>query len=387
METSNMRKMALFIAVAAVPSVASANTFTVPAIIPSAQAATPSPQPSTPPASVIQGSSSTPGVGTSTTVQPGGPMKTAQNTPPGASTDSGSGTSSGAPNLVSTGNGGVMTALPNHPPPPLSLLSPNVSLTSRQATAAAISRRWRNRVASPGEGSNGAVNYMFGASIPSVVCSPLYVCNIELQPGEVVNDIKAGDSVRWLITPSLVGSGSTSQTIVSVKPTDAGLQTNLIIATTKRLYDITLVSSSYAHTDEITFTYPEDVTAQWQAYQQQAQQRYINTTTSNGTNLAALDFGYSLSGDNPAWRPMRVYSDGIKTYIQFPRSMLSGDAPTLVALDRDGTWFSSPTKEIVNYRVEGDTYVVDRVLDRAALLSGVGGNQQEVEITHKGRIN
>jgi type IV secretory pathway VirB9-like protein len=41
----------------------------------------------------------------------------------------------------------------------------------------------------------------------------------------------------------------------------------------------------------------------------------------------------------------------------------------------------------VNYRVEGDTYVVDRVLDRAALLSGVGGSQQEVEITHQGRIN
>jgi type IV secretion system protein VirB9 len=379
METSKMRKLALLIAVAAVPSVASAHTFTVPAIIPAAQAATPLPQPSTPPASVIRGASSTPA-----TVQPGGPTKTAQITPPGAPAYS---PSPAPPNLVSTGNGGVMTALPNHPPPPLSLLSPNVRLTFRQARAAAISRRWRNRVASPGEGEDGAVDYMFGASIPSVVCSPLYVCNIELQPGEVVNDIKAGDSVRWLITPSIVGSGSRAQTIVSVKPTDAGLQTNLMIATTRRLYDITLVSSSYARTDEITFTYPEDVQAQWQAYRQQAQQRIVNTTMSNGTNLAALDFGYALSGDNPAWRPLRVYSDGIKTYIQFPVSMLSGDAPTLVALDRDGTWFSSPTKEIVNYRVEGDTYVVDRVLDRAALLSGVGGGQQDVEIIHEARSN
>jgi P-type conjugative transfer protein TrbG len=379
METSNMRKMAFFFAFAAVPSVASANTFTVPAIIPAAQAATPQPQPSTPPPGVLEGGGSS-----STTVQPGGPMKTVQNTPPGSPANS---PAPAPPNLVSTGNGGVMTALPNHPPPPLSLLSPNVPLTSRQAKAASISRRWRDRTASPGEGDDGAVNYMFGASIPSVVCSPLYVCNIELQPGEVVNDIKSGDSVRWLITPSVVGSGATSQTIVSVKPTDSGLRTNLIIATTKRLYDITLVSNTYAHTDEITFTYPEDVQAQWRSYQQQAQQNAINTTMPNGTNLAALDFGYSLSGGDPAWRPLRVYSDGIKTYIQFPRSMLSGDAPTLVALDRDGSWFSSPTKEIVNYRVEGDTYVVDRVLDRAALLSGVGGSQQEVEITHQGRLN
>jgi P-type conjugative transfer protein TrbG len=379
METSNMRKMAFFFAFAAVPSVESANTFTVPAIIPAAQAATPQPEPSTPPPNVLQGGGSSPAA-----VQPGGPMKTVQNTSPGSPANS---PAPAPPNLVSTGNGGVMTALPNHPPPPLSLLSPNVPLTSRQAKAASISRRWRDRVASPGEGDNGAVNYMFGASIPSVVCSPLYVCNIELQPGEVVNDIKSGDSVRWLITPSMVGSGATSQTIVSVKPTDSGLRTNLIIATTKRLYDITLVSNTYAHTDEINFTYPEDVQAQWRAYQQQAQQNAINTTMPNGTNLAALDFGYSLSGGNPAWRPLRVYSDGIKTYIQFPRSMLSGDSPTLVALDRDGSWFSSPTKEIVNYRVEGDTYVVDRVLDRAALLSGVGGSQEEVEITHQGRLN
>jgi type IV secretion system protein TrbG len=372
METSTMRKMALIIAVAAVPTVASAKDFTVPAIIPSAQAATPQPQPATPPSSVL-----TPAPPVTSALRPTTTITPAA-TPPADPP---------ATSLVSTPNGGVMTALPNHPPPPVSLLSPNVPLTTRQAQASAISRRWRNRVATPGEGAGGSVNYMFGASIPSVVCSPLYVCNISLQAGEVVNDIKAGDAVRWLITPSIVGSGATAQTIISVKPTDAGLQTNLIIATTRRLYDITLVSSTYAHTDDITFTYPEDVQAQWQQYQQQAQQRYTDTTLANGTNLASLDFGYSLSGGNPSWRPLRVYSDGIKTYIQFPRAMLSGDAPALVALGNDGSWFSSPSKQIVNYRVEGDTYVVDRVLSRAALISGVGGSQDEIEIIHQGRSN
>jgi type IV secretion system protein VirB9 len=375
-----MKKLVLLMAVAAVPSVASAHDYAVPAIIPSAEAATPQPEPASPPASVI-GAKAAP----TTTGTPAPPTKTASvttTTPPGAPANA-----EPPPALVQTQNGQAMTALPNHPPPPVSLLSPNKPLTAKQATAAAISRRWRNRVATPGEGANGAVNYMFGASIPSLVCSPLYVCNIALQPGEVVNNINSGDSVRWLITPSVVGSGSSAQTIVSVKPTDAGLRTNLTIATSKRLYDILLISSTYAHTDEITFTYPEDAQAKWQAYQQQAQANYVSTTMANGTNLAALDFNYRLSGSNPSWRPLRVYSDGIKTYIQFPRAMLSGDAPTLVALDRDGGWFSSPTKEIVNYRVEGDTYVVDRVLDRAALLSGVGGSQQEVEIIHQGRVN
>ena len=117
-----------------------------------------------------------------------------------------------------------------------------------------------------------------------------------------------------------------------------------MIATSRRLYDIDLVSSSNAHTDEISFRYPEDVTAAWQQYRAQEQQQVAATTLASGQNLAALDFNYSLSGDNPAWRPLRVYSDGIKTYIQFPRSMLSGDAPALVALGNDGSWFSEPEK-------------------------------------------
>jgi hypothetical protein len=60
------------------------------------------------------------------------------------------------------------------------------------------------------------------------------------------------------------------------------------------------------------------------------------------------------------------------------------DAPALVALGNDGSWFSSPTKQIVNYRVEGNTYVVDRVLSSAALISGVGRSQSEVQISHTG---
>jgi len=359
-----MRKIVLAIAVSATPSVAMAKDFTVPAIvIPSAAAATSTPQPATPPPGVLSPPA-----------------------PPAAALAPTSATSSdpNSSNPMSI-NGNVTTTLPNHPPPPVRLLSPNVPLTNRQAQAAAISRRWRNRPAAAGEGRNGSVNYMYGASIPSLVCSPLHVSNIELEPGEVVNDIKAGDSVRWLVTPSVVGSGATAQTVISVKPTDAGLRTNLIIATTKRLYDITLVSHSYSRTDSITFTYPEDRQAQWRRYQQEVQQRFTDTTLASGVSLAALDFNYRLSGDDPSWRPLRVYSDGIKTYIQFPRSMLSGVAPALVALGNDGGLFSNPTKQIVNYRVEGDTYVVDRVLSRAALISGAGSDQDQVEITHQKR--
>lgn len=71
-----------------------------------------------------------------------------------------------------------------------------------------------------------------------------------------------------------------------------------------------------------------------------------------GENVANLHFGFRLSGEDPSWRPLRVYTDGVKTYIQFPRTLSSGTAPALVALDNDGGWFSSPSEQMVNYRMQ-----------------------------------
>jgi type IV secretion system protein TrbG len=88
-----------------------------------------------------------------------------------------------------------------------------------------------------------------------------------------------------------------------------------------------------------------------------------------------------LSGDDPSWKPLRVYTDGAKTYIEFPRTISFTSAPALVALDNTGGWFSSGSTQMVNYRMLGNRYVVDRVLDRAELISGVGSGQTRVVIT------
>ena len=96
-----------------------------------------------------------------------------------------------------------------------------------------------------------------------------------------------------------------------------------------------------------------------------------------------LDFGFRLSGDNPSWRPLRAYSDGSKTYIQFAQAIQFGTAPALVGLGNDGGWFSDASKQVLNYRIVGDRYVVDQVLDRAELVSGVGDQQTRVVITRE----
>lgn len=231
----------------------------------------------------------------------------------------------------------------------------------------------------PHAGQDGYVRFLFGATLPTVVCAPLQVCNLALQPGEVVNNINLGDSVRWKITPSLSGNGGTQTTHLIIKPTDAGLVSSLDVETNKRTYAIKLISTQASWMPLVAFNYSEDAQEQWQAYHQAVGYASASEAMAGGSvNASNLSF-YCISG-SPSWAPLRAYSDGAKTYIEFSHAITFQAAPALTALANDGTWFTSPSKLMVNYRVQGNRYVVDAVLERAALISGVGGGQERVTI-------
>ena len=64
-----------------------------------------------------------------------------------------------------------------------------------------------------------------------------------------------------------------------------------------------------------------------------------------------------------------------------PSIMAQTDAPTLLLLNKEGGLFSDDETVIVNYRLQGDRYIVDAVFDRAVLIAGVGSNQSRITIT------
>lgn len=272
----------------------------------------------------------------------------------------------------------TVPALSQEALPPIPLVSgQQIRLDGKEAYGIKLANEWKNHPDRPRRGDDGSVKYLFGATLPTLVCTPLQVCSIRLQAGEVVNDVHAGDAVRWKITPATEGVGPTATTVVVVKPTDAGLTTNLIITTDRRIYTVKLASTQREWIPVLSFDYPDDVQREWAAYaQRQAQTTHANTLPT-GQNLANLDFNFRMSGDSPAWKPVRIYTDGVKTYIQFPSSHFN-EAPALVALGQRGG------EELVNYRLIGDRYVVDKVLDRAALIVGVGRSQTKVEINRTG---
>lgn len=254
----------------------------------------------------------------------------------------------------------------------------SVTMSETENAALKLAQEWKDRPQSPTQGSDGRVTFIFGQGLPTMVCSPLYVCDLELAPGEVVQDINIGDAIRWKISPATVGRDQRAITHLIVKPTEVGIVTNIVITTDERAYCVKLVSSEAQWMPRVAFHYPEDSRKQWAAYAlsmaEKERERERRTLPVTQQDAATLDFGFRLSGDFPNWRPVRIYTDGSKTYIQFPGTIRSDEMPALVALG------PGRTEQLVNYRVVGDRYVVDKVLTSAALISGVGKEQRSVSI-------
>jgi type IV secretion system protein VirB9 len=70
-----------------------------------------------------------------------------------------------------------------------------------------------------------------------------------------------------------------------------------------------------------------------------------------------------------------VANDGTHTYLKMPATLHSTDAPALFVQSTTGE------NALVNYRVKGGYYVVDKLFDRAVLTWGVGNDKQTVTIS------
>ena len=211
----------------------------------------------------------------------------------------------------------------------------------------------------------------------------LQVCDVALQPGEQVNSINLGDTARWVVDPAITGSGPTEVQHLIIKPMDVGLETSLVVTTNRRTYHFRLRSHRTEYMPQVSFVYPEEAQAKWDAIQRrERQERAENTLPSTGEYLGDLKFDYDLSG-SASWKPVRVYNDGRKTIIEMPREMQQTEAPTLLVVRKEGGLFTDDETVMVNYRVQGNRYIVDTVFDRAILIAGVGSSQDRVTITRR----
>jgi P-type conjugative transfer protein TrbG len=168
-----------------------------------------------------------------------------------------------------------------------------------------------------------------------------------------------------------------------VKTTELGLTTNLDIYTNRHAYHLNL-ESRRGFMRSVKFYYPhEPIEA-------------VKPATTSGTNGVAgearpggvapspppgarMDHAYLVSGPDVRWNPVQAFDDGAHVFIQMPPSMRADEAPALMLGDGRGK------TKLVNYRVSGSYYLVDKLFERAVLVSGVGREQEQVSISYEGK--
>ena len=206
-----------------------------------------------------------------------------------------------------------------------------------------------------------------------VYASPGEITDVALESGEQLvgsGPVAAGDTVRWVIGDTESGTGASKQVHILVKPTRPDLVTNLIINTDRRTYHLELRSAEKTYMASVSWAYAGD---QLIALRRQNALAEAAAPVASGVDIDALNFRYAIDGDSAAWRPLRAFDDGRQVFIEFPRGISRGEMPPLWVIGAEGG------AELVNYRVQGNHMIVDRLFAAAELRLG-GERQKKVRI-------
>jgi type IV secretion system protein VirB9 len=231
--------------------------------------------------------------------------------------------------------------------------------------------------------NNGRINFYFGTMNPRIICRPLRLTDIELEPGEQVKNVHISDSARWSVSGAWSGELDELVTHVILRPQLPDIAANLLIHTNKRTYSIELISlTTEEYMPFVGFIYPErprsinlaeqeswnDLLDQYQLAKDAEAAKMRDETTNNARYTDAsqtyTDYAVKVTrGKNIAWLPKSVYDAGGKTYVVMPEKMQITEAP-IFFIKQNGK------EKLTNYRVEGDKYIIDRVFDLGIMTIG-----------------
>lgn len=191
-----------------------------------------------------------------------------------------------------------------------------------------------------------------------------HVVDVQLQAGETIpGRIVAGDTHRWEVGTVIEGTGRSAIVHVLIKPIQAGIETNFLIATDRHSYRLYAQSQDDFFIPTVGWAYPEEEMIS--AIQIKKEQQRLDGMVAAPAIIAAnLNFKYKIKPEGHySWTPIRAFDDGSKTYIQMSPEMKSGEAPAFFI--RVGKQLN-----LVNYRIRRDYFIVDRLFNEGELRSG-----------------
>lgn len=200
--------------------------------------------------------------------------------------------------------------------------------------------------------------------------------DIVLQPGERVHNLVGGDrsplpdsqeAPPWEVREGVSGTGATARPHIFLAVTKPGLRTGLAITTTKRTYYLECRSVSRSPVRSVRWTYLDAPAAAAPAMPP----RLLPDPTERKRYQVA--YTIEASEPRPPWTPRQVVDDGAKTYLIFPPTLTSIDAPLIRLIGPNGP-------ELVNARQVGSVIVLDRLMHRAELRLGTGPQAEIVTV-------
>lgn len=197
-------------------------------------------------------------------------------------------------------------------------------------------------------------------SMYTIYCRVNFLTTILLQPGEKVLFMGGGDTARWRRANANTGSRDGEREVVYIKPSSINLKTNLVINTNKRTYQLNLISHKALYNPLIKWQYPEDELIQ--KIKDAEEQKRLDSMQEKIVNPENLNFNYSFDNKKSVgFCPTQVYDDNVKTYLIFKNHLQ--ELPVLYVTENDETF-------LVNYRVKGNMFIVDRTFKEAELRIG-----------------
>jgi type IV secretion system protein VirB9 len=168
----------------------------------------------------------------------------------------------------------------------------------------------------------------------------LTATTIEFGPGEEIINVALGDNVGF--TYGQLGDNS-----LAVKPTQAGVQTNMSVATTRGTYVFEMIEGARRPMYLVEFAYPKSGSRTKSAVRGPS----VNSRTYY-VKQASLATGFM---------PARIWDDGIKTYMQFSQNAAM---PAAFRADGNGREYS------VQSKIENGVMIIPSVQDRWVLRLG-----------------
>ena len=226
---------------------------------------------------------------------------------------------------------------------------------------------------------NGAQVFPYEASrVFEVWTAPLRITTISLEMGETITNKASGDTERWMIGDTTSGADTTLQTHILVKPYKAGIATNMVVTTNRRVYLLSLRASESpdVFNAAVTWTHPQSLPSV--DTQSAGVPLSIAGPAGRTAAIGTLNQNYIIRAGwrKPPWTPLSVSDDGRQTFITFPESLAATEAPPLFIVGDAGD------AQLVNWRKQANVYVVDRLFRKAELRLG-GTRPRIVHIERK----